>query len=152
MPCNDITDRIEIELDQNERLTKYQLMKRTCGAAVGGYSLIMPWLETQPSAQAILSAEPVEFLETQEIRDETHEFLLLKHFFSVRNALEVLLGLDTGKREDKCAVDTVEYDENGHVIMTASIRLDVIASQIKSCGGCKGCGTRKKASDTSVSV
>lgn len=146
MPCNDITDRIKLELDQNERLVGYQLMKRTCGAAVGGYSLIMPWLETQSSTQAILSAEPVELLEFQEIRDETHEFLLLKHFFSVRNALEVLLGLDTGKREDKCAVDTIEYDENGHVHMSASIRLDVIATQIKSCGGCKGCGVKKKAS------
>ena len=149
MPCNDITDRITLELDTSERLVHYQLMKRTCGAAVGGYSLIMPWLETQSSAQAILDAEAVDFLEKQEIRDETHEFLLLKHFFSVKNALEVLLGLDTGKREDKCAVDAIEYDEKGHVHMRASIRLDVITSQIKSCGGCKGCGTRK-VSDTKV--
>lgn len=152
MPCNDITDRIELELDDQERLVNYQLMKRTCGAAVGGYSLILPWLKELPSAQAIFSTNSADFLEKHEIRDETHEFLLLKHFFSVKNALEVLLGFETGKREDRCAIDEVEYEPNGHLKMTASIRLDVVTSQIKACGGCKSCGSRsQKASNPTSS-
>jgi len=126
-----------LKLDDENRIQEYRLSKRTCGAAVGGYSLISDWLLEQ-NAESFMKTEFHEFMEQNPARDDTHEFLLLKHYFAVKNGLEVLLGQESGKREDKCAIDSVEYGEDS-LEFTASIRLDVITKQIKACGSCKLC-------------
>ena len=137
MPCNDITDLLKVRLDDDNLITGYQLSKRTCGAAVGGYELIGPWLVGQ-NAHEFIETPADDFLEKNPPRDETHEFLLLKHFFSVKNGLEVLLGQESGKRTDKCAIDSVEYGPDGLEFM-ASIRLEIVSKQIKACESCKLC-------------
>ena len=44
MPCDDITDVLELWFDENDRLEDYALTKRTCGAQVGHQAFLMPLL------------------------------------------------------------------------------------------------------------
>lgn len=142
MPCHDITDFLKVTLTQDDRLLSYKLAKRTCGAEVGNYSLISDWAVDR-TAQEILDTEPVEFLTAHPPADETEEFLLLKHFFSLQNGLKSFLGLAPCGDQDPCTIDGVDYGLD-EVEFRASLKVDLITSQIKSCGGCRsGCGTRQ---------
>ncbi|PIR24683.1 MAG: hypothetical protein COX62_03090 [Deltaproteobacteria bacterium CG_4_10_14_0_2_um_filter_43_8] len=145
MPCNDITDLLKLELDADERISSYRLSKRTCGAAVGGYSLLQDWMQGK-LAEEVLAMPADVFLEELPPQDETYEFLYLKHFFSIQNALEVMLGSASGKREDKCIIESIEHGPEGYTF-TSSIKVEIVAKQIKACAGCKsGCGTRSQVS------
>ncbi len=44
MPCDDITDVLELWFDDNDQLEDYALTKRTCGAQVGHQAFLMPLL------------------------------------------------------------------------------------------------------------
>ena len=46
MPCNDISERIIVELDPDDRVIRYTLAKETCGAEVGQLSLLLPLVHT----------------------------------------------------------------------------------------------------------
>lgn len=143
MPCHDVTDRLKVTLDDDNRVIAYSLAKRTCGAEVGDYSLIGDWV-TGRTAEDLLATAPDFFLEAKPPADDTEEFLLLKHFFSLRNGLEAVLGRhDVSGNDEKCTIDRVEYGPGG-LEFTASIKLDIITQQISSCGGCsRGCGVKR---------
>lgn len=135
MPCNDVTDRLKMTISDDNRVVAYTLAKRTCGAEVGEYSLIEPWVKDR-TIDDILTTSPDIFFETVAPKDTTEEFLVLKHFFSIRNGLEAFTGRPAVDGEpEKCLIDRVEYGPEG-TLFVASIKLDIITNQIKSCGGC----------------
>lgn len=143
MPCNDITEVIEVVLDIQDRLKEYTFRKRTCGQGVGMGGLLMGVIGGMP-AEELLSITPDDFLETWPVEEPLEEFLGLKHLIAVQSALEVLLGRASGGPGEMCAAAEITC-EGGDTVITARISVDLVADKIKSCGSCKGCGTTRKA-------
>jgi len=143
MPCNDITEIIEVTLDGQDRLTDYFFRKRTCGQGVGVGGLLLESLQGK-SAEELLAITPEFFLETWPVEDPLEEFLGLKHLIALQSALEVLLGKASGGVGEMCAAAEISCDGDD-TILVARISVDLVTEKIKSCGGCKGCGTSRKA-------
>lgn len=145
MPCNDVTEILNLVIDENDRLEKYALIKRTCGRAVGEKSLLDEEFAGRP-AEEILAIGADAFADAREGVDETELFLALKHLFAVQGGLKALLGLEPGGKDEAVRVAGVSY-EGGRVRLDAEIVLDVITRQIEACGRCSGCGVKAKLAE-----
>lgn len=141
MPCSDVTEMVQVVIDSDDRLKSYSYSKKTCGRGVGVATLLHDVLVGR-SVSELLSLDADAFLEDHPVEDELEEFLGLKHFFAVQGALEVLTGRTSGGLNDVCAAAEILYDE-GSIIIGARILVDLVTEKIKSCGNCKGCGTKK---------
>jgi len=142
MPCSDVTEVIEVVLDAGDRLKAYSFRKRTCGQGVGADTLLLDVLGGM-DAEELLAITPEHFLETWPAAEAIEEFLGLKHLIAVQSSIEVLLGRAAGGPGSICATAEVAF-EDGDTIITSVIAVDLVTERIKSCGGCKGCGTSKK--------
>lgn len=160
MPCNDVTELIQVTVDADDRLKHYTFSKRTCGQGVGAESLLIDILGGQ-SVDYILGLDAEGFLETYPL-ESTHpedrdleEFLSLKHFFAVQSALEVLTGKEPGRKGDLCAAAEISCD-NGDLVIDAQIDVDIVTDRIKSCGNCGSCGAKtvrgKRAKKPAINV
>lgn len=144
MPCNDVTELIEVKLDAQDCLADYNFAKRTCGQAVGVASLLIDQLRGWSLAE-LVSTDAEEFLAEFQFPDETEEFLSLKHFFAIQGALEVLTGKEPGGKDDPFTASEVVHSED-ETLIKGLISVELVTEKIKSCGGCKSCGA---ASDKS---
>ena len=142
MPCKDVTEVIEVILDETDALKSYSFRKRTCGQGVGVDSLLMDVLGGM-AVEELLAISPEQFLETWPAAEPIEEFLGLKHLIALQSSLEVLLGRAAGGPGSICATAEVAF-EDGDTIITSVIALDLVEEKIKSCGNCKGCGTTRK--------
>jgi hypothetical protein len=142
MPCSDVTEIIEVRLDEQDRLKDYYLSKRTCGQGVGAGNLLIEWFKGW-SADEILAYNSDRFLADHPIEDELKEFLSLKHFFAIQSVLEVLTGKEPGGKDDPCAAAEIRT-EDGDLIITGQIEVDLVTEKIKACGNCRACGAAKK--------
>lgn len=142
MPCQDITDVLQLRIDDTGQLNKYWLRKRSCGGAVGERSLIFDWAQKQTS-EAIVNMNVADFLrDFEQTDDEVYEYLLIKHFFAVQSGLAILLGKGTGTPTDFCTIDYIEHGPQG-IDLVAYLRMDVITEQIQACGRCGShCSTK----------
>jgi len=143
MPCADVTEMITVTVAADDTLHDYRFHKRSCGQGVGADSLLLEQLAGRTvddllamDAEAFVAAHPVEL--------EIEEFLNLKHLFAVQSALEVLCGKEPGGKDDPCAAATVTIEPDGSVVILGQIAVDLMTEKIRSCGNCKGCGTKKK--------
>lgn len=141
MPCQDITELLEVTLDANDCLESYAFNKRTCGQGIGQASLLIDWLKGRP-ASYFLNAQAEAFLDEFDITDSLEEFLTLKHLFAIQGALEVLTGTAPGGLNDAFTAASIEFEDDFTVIR-GEISIDIVTDKIKSCGGCGGCGTNK---------
>ncbi|MCH7958690.1 MAG: iron-sulfur cluster assembly scaffold protein [Candidatus Hydrogenedentes bacterium] len=139
MPCSDVTEIIEVELDGEDRLQDYRFSKRTCGQGIGVASLLLEKLAGR-SLDEILAIEVQDFLAELSIADELEEFMSLKHLIAIQSALEVLTGKESGGKDDPFSAAEIVSDEDVTRIRGV-ISVDLITEKIRSCGGCKGCGS-----------
>lgn len=144
MPCNDVTELLEVTLDAEERLVDYRFSKRTCGQGVGAASLLIDQLQGR-TLDELLHKTAVEFLDEFPIPDEIEEFLSLKHLFAIQGALEVYTGAESGGPKDAFAASGIEYGADA-IVIQGRISVDVVTEKIEACGGCKGCGTARAKS------
>ena len=143
MPCNDVTELIQVELDEQDNLKTYRFIKKTCGQGVGHETLLHDVLGGM-RVDDILAINPGDFTHIYPVDSSIEEFLTLKHLVAVQSVLEVLTGKISGTAKDMCAVSGITFDCNITRI-DARISVDLVTERIKSCGGCKACGkTRKK--------
>lgn len=143
MPCSDITEVIEVILDDQDRLKEYTFRKRTCGQGVGSGNLLIGILGGMP-VEEIIDMSPDFFLNTWPVEEPLEEFLGLKHLIAVQSALEVLVGRASGGAGEICAAAEIGFEEDATVLV-ARISVDLITEKIKACGNCRGCGTSRKA-------
>lgn len=141
MPCNDITEVLEVVLDADDRLKDYALAKRSCGRGVGVASLLIDQLGGR-TLDELLHKTAEEYLTEFPIEDETEEFLSLKHLFAIQGALEVLTGTEPGGKDDAFAAGEIVYDADGTRI-NGLIAIDAVTERIKACGNCRSCGGTK---------
>lgn len=81
-----------------------------------------------------------EFLSAFPVTDEVQEYLLLKHFFAVQSGIRILLGEETGRPDDFCAVESIEYHPDG-IDLLAHLRIEAVTEQIQACNRCSNCST-----------
>lgn len=139
MPCKDVTELLEVVLDDQENLKAYAFSKRSCGQGIGATSLLIDQLGGR-SLNELLFKTAEEFLTEFPIPDETEEFLSLKHLFAIQGALEVYTGAESGGVNDAFAASDIDYGVD-ETYIRGRISVDVVTEKIKSCGGCKGCGS-----------
>ena len=137
MPCDDIRERIEIRLDDDDRLVDYSLLKNTCGAPVGHAALLLEVLQGE-SVQVILKNDENSWLPANTELHEDELFLYYKHLFALRAALQAAFGLARGGPDDVCALAGMGCDVNGAFI-EGLISIEALTQEIKSCGNCKTC-------------
>lgn len=143
MPCNDVTELLEVVLDAEDRLVDYTFMKRSCGKGIGGESLLMDLLRGR-SLDELLHKTAQEYLDEFPAADDIEEFLGLKHLFAIQGALEVLTGREPGRKDDAFAASGIVYGED-ETRITGRIAVDIITEKIASCGGCGTCGSDEVA-------
>jgi len=137
MPCGDISEQIQIKLDNVYRLTSYSLSKGTCGGPVGVESLISNMVEGK-TAEEIIEISNNEIYKSVTFADKNEEYLVLKHLFALQITLEAYLGDSSGAAGESCAIASVEYGED-ETIIDADINLKLVVEKIESCAGCN-CG------------
>ena len=142
MPCRDVTELIQIVLDDQDRLKSYRFVKRTCGRGVGLDSLLIDVLGGR-TIDVILSITPERFLKEFSVQEPIEEFLGLKHLIAIQSALEVLTGRAAGGPNELCAAAEISF-EDGETVIRARISVDLVTEEIKSCGSCGKCGVAKK--------
>ena len=141
MPCNDVTEIIQIAVDADDRLTAYAFTKKSCGQAVGALSLLSDHLPGK-TINEILEIAPEFFLQQYTATEEIEEFLALKHLIAVQCALEVLTGKESGGPNDLCSAAEISFAE-GNTELIAHLAVDLITEKIRSCGGCGTCGANR---------
>ncbi len=139
MPCDDIRERIEIRLDNDDHLVDYSLLKNTCGAPVGHEALLLSRLKGESVFDLIQSDENTWF-DPELDSSEDDVFLYYKHLFALRAAIQAAYGFTTGGPDDLCALACMGYDIHGARI-EGLIAIEALTQEIKSCGNCKSCRT-----------
>ena len=145
MPCNDVTELLRVVLDAEDRLSSYELFKRTCGRAVGERSLLLDaWQGLY--ATELIALDGDSFADGLTVSDDAELVLTMKHFFAVQAGIRVLLGLESGGPLDPVRVAAVSGTVDGGLMLEAEIAVDVLAERIQACGRCSGCGVKKRVS------
>lgn len=137
MPCNDVTERIEVLFDNEDRLLSYDLRKRTCGRPVGKCSLLETVL-TGMLLEDIAAMTPFTLIRRYIPQTRTGTFLALKHLFAVQAACAVISGAAPGGPGDPCAAAEITF-EDGLSRFTGLIRVDIVLQNITACDLCSGC-------------
>ncbi len=140
MPCADQTEVFEVLLDEEERIADLRLFKRTCGQAVGGAQLLA-YLQGISAAE-VLSQGLEAWVPTLSSLRLHEEFMLFKQFFSLRAALGVWSGQRSGEPEQSFVLEELSYGEDGRCLIVGQIEVALIQEEIRSCGGCRSCGTK----------
>ena len=140
MPCNDITDHLELTIDANDTVVDYTLNKRTCGGMVGEDNMLGPWLFKRTVTQ-VMETTLTDFLAGLRTRNDLREYLALKHFLAVRTALEMY----AGRQQDHGTIESVEYGPEG-VRIVAHLDVAGLTEEIQVCMSC--CGSRASRRDS----
>lgn len=142
MPCNDVTETLLIKLDHTYSIQKYTLQKRTCGAEVAQRSLLQEWVQNQ-SADKLMTMSTAEFLDIFKPETIADQFALLKHFDTLKMALQVLVGDEDASKNSRCVIEDLIYNDNGvYAVMFIGLP-EIDTTKIEACaGGCSsgGCG------------
>lgn len=147
MPCSDQTERLTLELDDQDRIRGFSVYKMTCRQPVGG-SELLPVVRDMP-ARSLLSAPAGDLIDPR--LDDVQAFMLTKQLVALQGAIAVLYGLpedglrEDGLREDGLPEDRrpqafdlheLQHDRHG-TRLAGAIAINVIAERIASCGGCR---------------
>lgn len=150
MPCNDVTEVLEIRLDNRDCLTGYSLSKGTCGGTVRFLDDVNAWVQGR-SADEVLSTPVDDFLGQFRYRSSMREFLHLKHLYALKGGLSALTGRQFDMPNAFCEVESVEHGPEG-TRMAARIKIDILTEEIQSCGRCEGCGKDSTSSKSGFAV
>ena len=133
MPCGDINEHLELELDADERLVRFSLRKRSCGAPVGEISDLEPWVAGRTASQ--LLGWELEQLPPDAREKAIQRFLLGKQLEALVAALAVYFGQAAGGATERFSVESIAYDERGATIV-GQWSVAAAPEQVSPCGGC----------------
>ena len=140
MPCDNVTEKIRLVIDKDDRLVSYKLVKKSCNGLLGQESMLIDLLKDKTTKQ-ILAVDAAAFRNSYSAQSDVEEFIALKHFFAIKSALEAVIGNTPGGADSSCAIAQVNYD-NGNLIVEADIAVDIVTEKIRACGICAGCGIK----------
>jgi hypothetical protein len=135
MPCNDVTELLEVSLGPDNRLNFYSLRKICCGQIIGPESLLADYLRNK-SVEEILELDPKTIQNDWPHQTEMEQFLRQKHLFALKMALEAFLGKEPGGGKDaSCQIAKINYGSDG-VVIEAEIPVSIVTKMIKACSPC----------------
>jgi hypothetical protein len=133
MPCNDISELIELRLDAGERLDRFSLQKDSCGAPVGR-PLLAPYLHGR-GTEEILSSTLAQLVPESEHTRQLDRFVLAKQLHAVQAALAAYTGRAAAGLDDPFVVERIDYSRDETVIR-GLVRVALPTAAIKPCSGC----------------
>lgn len=136
MPCQDQTEMLELMVNDKDQLQTFRLQKISCGKTVGEETLL-PYVQGK-TIDEILQGTLQELVPDLEQQRHLEEFLLFKQFFSIRAALQVLVGQSSGQVNEPFVLEELTTD----VVFTSvkgHIAVPLIHEEIRACGSCRSC-------------
>lgn len=135
MPCNNVSDIIDIVLDNEERLVSYCLTKQTCGRSVGDTSMLLSQLKGKTfSSLLLLEAHDVC---PEEDYTDVDEFFIVKHLTALKSAFLAYSGRIPS---DALHPDVLSVSSFGdRTAFSVALFLDIAPTKIRPCGNCHGC-------------
>jgi len=134
MPCEDLSEYVEVELDELERLVGYRLSKISCGKDVEAESLLLESF-VGASITDLLSVTSERFLAELQVSNRVEEFLSLKHLFALQGALAAYVGDAAAGPDASFAVSTIAFTEEG-VVIRGELAVDVVTDKVRAYGAC----------------
>ncbi|MCC6748555.1 MAG: hypothetical protein IT371_12910 [Deltaproteobacteria bacterium] len=135
MPCGDVSEYLELRLDDEERLAAFSLAKDTCGAPVGNAQLLEHLRGRR--VEELLDRSLEELLPDAAAVRPLDRFLLGKQLAGLQAALEVYLGRSSGAKNERFAVESIVFTEEGSKL-SGLLRVDIPPAEVPACGGCGG--------------
>lgn len=132
MPCKDITDILEIVLDDKNCLKEYSLSKKTCGKDINSDPTAEKILIGKTSDE-IIDLNISEIIASDIIENKETEFFTVKHLVAVKTGLSVMLGKSSGSTNDYCTIVKIEQSPE-ETIFKAQISGKGLKEEFKSCG------------------
>jgi hypothetical protein len=145
MPCNDVTELLELTLDADDRVRAYSLAKNTCGAPVASRLELTSFiagrhideLTDRTLMQIVESAGGGEAAPPPRIKF-LDEFMLQKQLGALQRALAVYRGAEPGGKDDAFAMASIDFD-GLETRIVGLLRVDLLTAEIEACGGCSSC-------------
>jgi len=138
MPCSDVTEYCQVDLDNEGRVVALSLRKNTCGAPVGN-ALLLSYVKER-AADEVLGATLRTFIPQVHQARHLDQFLLGKQLYALQSAIAVYLGSASGGKDDPFVVERIEHGpDRTHI--AGLLRVDLATEQIRACGNC-GCASR----------
>ena len=114
MPCNDSSSGLNIRLDVDERLVKFDFAKITCSSEIKGDTGYVQYCrgKTLPEILNHQFADLVKELHIE--NDEEKQFILHLEWDALRAGVAQYLGIEHESIDpDRCRITSIEHDENG---------------------------------------
>ena len=139
MPCEDVTEVLDLVLDAEDRVESFTLQKQTCGAPVGSRLSLLDFVAGRPAGELIDRSL------TQVLPDDLSvkfidEFMLTKQLGALQGAIGVYLGRAAGGLGEAFVFDGIDFDGERTQI-SGLLRFDILTAEIEACGGCASCGS-----------
>lgn len=126
MPCGNIDETIEIELDAEDRILNYRLTKTTCGAPVADAQLLLPTLQGMAAADILRLRPPADFLRSKHL-DAVQALLACSEGVSWHTSRAVVLS----------SIASLENSEGTSVLqLRGSVAVAMVDASIEKCAGC----------------
>ena len=134
MPCNDITSRAVIKLDERECLIEFGFSKITCGGKIDSGTGYEEFCKGN-SVDEILKIDYEPMAEKMALEDEAIRFLFYLEWSALRSALAQYKGLEAG---DQAKVASVDYYAGGVEIHLTIKPPEKMPKRVPSCAEQKG--------------
>ena len=114
MPCSDSSSGLNIRLDQNEKLIKFDFAKITCSREITGNTGYSKYC-TGKSLDEIIDLRYPQIVEALGIEDDDEKkFILHLEWEALRAGVAQYLGIDHPDIDkNRCQITSVEWDESG---------------------------------------
>ena len=114
MPCSDSSSGLNIRLDLEERLIKFDFAKITCSQEISSNTGYSKYCAGQTLEEILGHAYHFLICELKLQKDEEKQFILHLEWEALRAGIVQYLGME---REDidkeRCRITSIEYDETG---------------------------------------
>lgn len=114
MPCSDSSSGLNIRLDANERLVRFDFAKITCSREITGDTGYSKYVAGK-SLDEVISLRYQDVVKALEIEgDDEKQFILHLEWDALRAGLAQYLGIDhPDVDKDRCQITSIEFDETG---------------------------------------
>jgi hypothetical protein len=112
MPCSDSSSGLNIRLDLNERLIKFDFAKITCSSEIGGGKSLSQFC-TGKSLEEILDLDFRMLVSVLNLNaDEEAQFILYMELDALKSAVAQYLGIEyQGVDTERCKISSVEQGD-----------------------------------------
>ncbi len=113
MPCSDSSSGLNIYLDAQERLVKFNFAKITCSKEITAHTGYSDYCSGKPLSEILDQSFPQLVSELNLTQDEEKQFVLYLEWEALRAGIGQYLGME-GKDidKDRCRITSIEYNDN----------------------------------------